>query len=73
MKLLSLIGRTVLFLASMALIAGVSLFIVGGYLTTYPILRLSPKNQRVQALVGLGAAVMTLVTVYGKAAHGESE
>lgn len=69
MKLVALIGKAVLFLASMALITGVSLFIVGGYLTTYPVLRLSAKNRRVQALVGLGAAIMTVATVYGKAAN----
>lgn len=64
MKLAAFVGKFMLFLATMALLTGVSLFVVGGYLATWPILRQSPKSARVQSIVGLGTAIMALVQAY---------
>lgn len=73
MRLAKFVGQCVLFLASMALLTGVSLFIVGGYLATWPILRQSPRSARMQALVGLGTAIFALVQAYGLREHTEPE
>lgn len=63
-KLGSALGRLVLLLALAALITGMSLFVLGGWLTTWPILRLSPRGQRKAALTNLAAAVMGVATAF---------
>lgn len=66
MKNLALfVGRIVLFLSSMALITGLSLFVVGGFLMTWPILRLSPRSARTKSLMQLAVAIMGTVNAYG--------
>lgn len=57
-KLGKAFGGLVLLVATMALITAMSLFVVGGFLATWPILRLSPRGQRKQAVVNLGVALM---------------
>lgn len=71
--LAAFVGKLLLFLASMALITGMSLFVVGGWLVTLPILRLSPRNRRMTALMGAGAAMMTLAQAYGLMPDGTEE
>jgi len=44
---------------------GVLLFVVGGSLTAYPIMHLSPRARRMRALVGAGAAIMVVAQAYG--------
>lgn len=58
------IGRLLLLLASAAFITFLSLFVIGAYLATWPVLRLSPKDRRITALTGLGTAVLTAVRAY---------
>ena len=58
------LGGLVLLLALAALITGVSLFIVGGYLTTWPILRMSPATRRKQAMAGLMVSLMALAQAF---------
>ena len=58
---LAALGRMMLTVATMAFLAGVSLFIVGSYLMTWPILRLSPRNRRLQVATQLASAVLATV------------
>lgn len=44
---------------------GVLLFVIGGSLTAYPVMRLSPRARRMRALVNAGAAVMIVAQAYG--------
>ena len=58
MRLARLFGRAFLSLAGLAFLVGVSLFLFGSYLLTWPMLRLPPRERRMQAAVQLGSAVM---------------
>ena len=60
------IGRVALLLASMAFLAGVSLFVFGSFLLTWPLLRLSPRDRRVKAGVDFASSAMTLLTVFSE-------
>lgn len=64
MRLAKFIGKIVLFLASMAIITAVSLFVVGAYLTTWPIMRLSPRNQKTQALIQVAVSLMAVARAF---------
>jgi hypothetical protein len=64
MRLAKFLGQIVLFLASMALITGLSLFLVGSYLLTWPVLRLSPEERRTKALLQAGVALMGVLQAY---------
>lgn len=63
-KLFALLGRMVLFLAACAWIAAVSLFVVGAWLVSWPIMRMNPRSQRVQALIMGAVALSTLLRVF---------
>lgn len=65
MRLLTLVGKFALFLAAMALLTGVSFFVVGAYLMSWPIMRVSARGRRMQAIMGLGVAVVTAARAYG--------
>lgn len=58
-----MLGRVALFVASAALIVAASLFLLGSYLVTWPVLRLSPRQRHLQAGMNLAAAVMTMASV----------
>lgn len=62
--ILGTIGKVLLLLAGMAFITGLSLFVAGAFLATWPLLRLSPQERRIGALIGLGTAVMGMVQAY---------
>lgn len=64
MKFLAFAGRFALFLAVMSFLTCVSLFVGGAYLATWPVLRISPRNRRLQSLVGLATAIVTVVRAY---------
>lgn len=64
MRLLAFTGRFALFLAVMAFLTAVSLFVGGAFLATWPIMRVSPRNRRLQSLVGLAVALMSVVRAY---------
>jgi hypothetical protein len=54
------LGKLAMLAAAAAFIAGASLFILGAFLTTFPILRMSPRDRRIRAvmeMVGAGAAL----------------
>lgn len=72
-RLAVFVGKFALFLASMAFLTALSLFIVGAYLATMPVLRLSPRNKRVQAATGAAVAIVALIRAYGKGDTPEPE
>jgi hypothetical protein len=57
-SLARVVGRMTLLLVSLTIITGVSLLLFGSYLLTWPVLRLSPANRKVRAIVDLSAAAM---------------
>jgi len=71
MSLLKFLGRILVIFATMTFIAGISLFVVGSYLLTWPLLRLSPRDRKVQALVNAATAGFGLLTVVAKEQHDE--
>lgn len=68
----SLFGKLILLIAAMAFITGASLFVVGGYLATWPIMRASPRGRRVQAVSALALAVLALARAFAPDDPGES-
>lgn len=58
------LGHVAMFTVAAALITVASLFIMGAYLTTWPILRTSPRNRKVRATVDLASAGMTFLSIF---------
>jgi len=57
-------GKFAFLLVSLAVISGVSLLLFGSYILTWPVLRLSPTNRKVKAMVELmGAAMAALAAL----------
>lgn len=69
-RLAQFIGRIMLSIATMALMIGVLLFVVGGSLTAYPIMRLSPKARRTRAAVNAAASIMVALQAFGMVGDG---
>lgn len=63
-KLFATLGKFALFLVGMVFLTGVSLFVVGAYLATWPIMRVSPRDRRLTSLMGLATAVMATARAY---------
>lgn len=73
MRLFKLVGIILLFLASMAFITGISLFVAGGFLATWPLLRMSPSDRRTRALVQAGVTFMALVQAFRPLTEGDED
>jgi len=57
-------GKLAFLLVSLTVITGVSLLLFGSYILTWPVLRLSPTNRKVKAMVDLsGAALAALAAL----------
>ena len=61
------LGRLALLAATAAFLTGVSLLILGSYLMTWPVLRKSPRNQRLSATIDMATAGLALLAAYGRA------
>lgn len=61
------LGRFILLLASLVFVAALSIFALGTFILTWPILRLSPRDQKLRATTNFASAAMTLFTVLGQA------
>jgi hypothetical protein len=59
-----LVGRLALLTASAALITAVSLLVLGGFLMTFPVLRLSPRDRRIKSAVDLTVAALALAATF---------
>lgn len=64
-RLFTLMGKFALFIAGMAALTLMFLFVGGGYLITLPVMKMSPRNRRLTALIGAGTALITLARAYG--------
>lgn len=65
-SLVTFAAKFMLWLASMALLTGLGLFICGAYFMSYPIRGgLSAKSERMQAIMGVGVAIMNVARAYG--------
>ena len=58
------IGRLAFMLATMAFLASVSIFLIGAFLMTWPIMRRSPREQRLMATAELAAAAIGAVRTF---------
>lgn len=56
------LGKLALLAASAAFLVSISLLIGGSFLMTYPLLRKSPKNRRMQATMQMASAGMLLLS-----------
>lgn len=61
----ALLGKILLFLAGATLLAGVSFFVLGTYLASWPVMRISPRNRRMRVLMNLAVAGMEVARAYG--------
>jgi hypothetical protein len=52
------VGKLTLLLVSLTVIVGVSCLLFGSYILTWPVLRLSPTNRKVRAMVDLSSAAL---------------
>lgn len=59
------VGKFALLSAGMAFLTAVSLFLLGSFLLTWPVLRMTPRDRRVRAAVDLLSAGMTAMQVFG--------
>jgi hypothetical protein len=55
-------GKLAFLLVSLTVITGVSLLLFGSYILTWPVLRLSPTNRKVRAMVDLTAAALAALS-----------
>jgi hypothetical protein len=65
MRLAKFAGKFALFLTGMALLTVVSLFVIGAYFTTWPVHRVSPRNQRLTAIMELATALFGAARAFG--------
>lgn len=65
MRLAAVAGKFALFIAGMAVLTFISLFVAGAFLASWPILRVSPRNRKITSLMGLSIAVMSVARAYG--------
>lgn len=65
MKTLTIgIGKLALLLATLAVLTAAGLFILGGFLITWPVLRQNPRSARNVALVNVAAWLMALAGTF---------
>lgn len=57
-------GKLIIGAATLGIMAGVSLFLVGTYVLTFPVLRKSPKARKLRATVDLASALVTTLAVF---------
>lgn len=65
------LGKLALWGASLAFLTGVSLLLLGAWLATFPILRLSPRQRRIEATMEMASAAMKLVSTFAGASGPE--
>lgn len=63
----ALLGRILLLLAGVLFVAALSIFVFGTFILTWPILRLSPRDQKLRATTNFASSAMTLFTILGQA------
>lgn len=65
MRLLSIVGKFVLYVAAAVFIVSAFLFVTGAYLASWPIMRVSPQYRRMQSALGLVVALAAVGRAYG--------
>jgi cytochrome c oxidase assembly factor CtaG len=65
------LGRMAILAATAALLTGVSLLVGGAFLMTWPLLRKSPREQRLQAATEMAAAGLVLLGTLKKGKHDD--
>lgn len=58
------VGKLFLFLAAMAFLALVSVFVIGSFILTWPILRMSPRDRRIKSSMDFASSGMTMLTAF---------
>lgn len=60
------IAKFALFLATMAFLTAVSLFLVCSFCLTWPIMRKSPRERRIRAVAETAAAMTSMVQIFAQ-------
>lgn len=60
------LGKLALFVATAAFLTSVSLFLLGAFCLTWPIMRKSPKERRIAATVNLAQAGLTTIQAFAR-------
>lgn len=63
-KPFALMGKFALFIAGMAILTAMSLLMLGVYLASWPIMRVSPRNRKMTSLMGLAVALTAVARAY---------
>lgn len=58
------IAKFALFLATMAFLVSVSLFLMCSFCLTWPIMRKSPREQRIRATAETAAAAVSMIQIF---------
>jgi hypothetical protein len=62
-KLASFFGSIILFLLGAVICTALSLFVIGAFCVSYPVLRLKPRDAKMKAIMDLLLAIATAVQV----------
>lgn len=60
------VGKILLLLATLAFVIFLSLFVATSFFLTWPILRLSPRDRKIKAMMNLAQSVMTALSVFSE-------
>lgn len=58
------VGKLFLLLAAMAFLALVSVFVIGSFILTWPVLRMSPRDRRLKSSMDFASSGMTMLTAF---------
>lgn len=64
------LGSLAFLAATAAFLTAVSLFLLGSFLATWPILRKSPRERRIKATADLAAATIAAIGAFTKEGQG---
>lgn len=60
------LGKLAISIAILGFLSAVSLLLLGSFLMTWPIMRKSPRDAKIQATVEMASAVMGAIQVYAR-------
>ena len=70
--MLKTVAKFALFLATMAFLTATSLFLFSAWALTWPLMRKSPREQRIRATAEAAAACVSMIQVYAQQRMGKN-
>lgn len=65
-------GKLALWAATMAFLISVSLLLIGSFILTWPIMRKSPRDQKIKAMTDVAAVALEAMQVFGPKVGGNN-